>query len=73
MDKHDIGAFLHGKILLSYGSIRKCSKTLQIRERPLNDACRDGTFESLSVADLVKLSALLPDQVRESLRRAVLP
>lgn len=57
----------------AFHSIDKAAKSLGIPTARLYDAVKKGYLEKLSVGDLRKLAAILPDDSLEKLRRWVLP
>lgn len=57
----------------AFHSIDKAAKSLGIPAARLYDAVKKGYLEKLSVGDLRKLSAILPNDSLEKLRRWVLP
>ena len=57
----------------AFHSIDKAAKSLGIPTARLYDAAKKGYLEKLSVGDLRKLAAILPDDSLDKLRRWVLP
>lgn len=57
----------------AFHSIDKAAKSLGIPTARLYDAVKKGYLEKLSVGDLRKLAAILPNDSLDKLRRWVLP
>lgn len=73
MGRDEVTAFIHGIVLHVYHSISAGAVRLNIREKALRAVCTKGAFEVLYVNELKNLCVLLPEYVKEELRRFLIP
>lgn len=72
-NRSDLSRQLNAAVLASYHSVAKAADALDISRPKLYGACRRSEIDKLTVADLKKLSRLLPMEWRDELRDYAIP